>query len=278
MAASQWHKSVVRCPHQRRSVVSSMKNVRTAATSVPALVHAVRILRYLALRKSTGVTVIAHDTGISASSCFNILRTLTGQGLIKFNQKTKTYSLGVGVAEIAAGLFGGGTLKAIRPSLDRIASEYGVLLAIWHITIEEHLVLIDRIFPETPARVELQLAQRLPAFAGAVGRSIAAVQPVSDDLLRKRFKEIRWQKPITFDAYRAGVQRTRLDGYAIDEGNLIRGVKSVAVALRGPNGPRLGISAVTFADQVSQPKLKRLGAELYSVVTAYSTRRGWIKR
>jgi len=255
-----------------------MKDVRTAATSVPALVHAVRILRYLAKRKSTGVTVIAHDTGISASSCFNILRTLTGQGLIKFNQKTKTYSLGVGVAEIAAGLFGGGTLKAIRPSLDRIANEYGVLLAVWHITIEEHLVLIDRIFPEMPARVELQLAQRLPAFAGAVGRSIAAVQTVSDDLLRKRFKEIRWQKPITFDAYRTGVQRARLDGYAIDEGNLIRGVKSVAVALRGPTGPRLGISAVTIADQLSQPKLKRLGAELYSVVTAYSSRRGWIKR
>jgi DNA-binding IclR family transcriptional regulator len=254
-----------------------MKGIRSAATSVPALVHAVRILRYLAQRKSTGVTVIAHETGISASSCFNILRTLAGQGLVKFNPRTKTYSLGVGVAEIASGLFGGSSLKAIRPSLDRIAREYGVLLAIWHITIEEHLVLIERIFPEMPARVELQLAQRLPAFAGAVGRSIAALQAISDDVLRKRFKEIRWQVPIPFEVYRAGVQRARVHGFALDEGKLIRGVNLVAVTLRGPRGPHFGISGVTIAGQLSQKDLKKLGAELYSVVTAYSTRRGWIK-
>ena len=239
-----------------------MKGARTAATSVPAVIHAVRILRYLAQRKSTGVTVIAHETGISASSCFNILRTLAGQGFVKFNPRTKTYSLGVGVAEIASGLFGGSSLKAIRPSLDRISQEYGVLLAIWHITIEEHLVLIERIFPEMPARLELQLAQRLPAFAGAVGRSIAAVRAVPDDVLRKRFKEIRWQTPITFEYYRASVERARADGFAIDEGKLIRGVNSVAVTLRGPSGPHLGISGVTIAGQLSQKTLKR-SAQIY---------------
>jgi DNA-binding IclR family transcriptional regulator len=240
--------------------------------------HAVRILRYLSQRKATGVTVIAHDTGISASSCFNILRTLAGQGLVKFNSRTKTYSLGVGLAEIASGLFGGSSLKAIRSSLDRIAQEYGVLLAIWHITIEERVVLIERIFPDLRARVELQLAQRLPAFAGAVGRSIAAVQSASHDLLRKRFKEIRWQTPTTFEEYLAGVQRARKLGYAIDDGKLIRGVNSVAVPLLGPSGPHLGISGVTFAGQVSPEDLNRLGADLHSVVTAYSTRRGWIPK
>src|SRR5450830_965368 len=139
-----------------------MKAVRSETTSAPAVVHAVRILRYLSRRKAAGVTIIAHDTGISASSCFNILRTLVGQGLLKFNPRTKTYSLGVGMAEIASGLFGGSSLKAIRPSLDRIAGEYGVLLAIWHITIEEHLVLIDRIFPDMPARLELHLCSGCP--------------------------------------------------------------------------------------------------------------------
>ncbi|HEY1981461.1 MAG TPA: IclR family transcriptional regulator C-terminal domain-containing protein [Xanthobacteraceae bacterium] len=258
--------------------VGLTKGAQGAATSVPAIMHAVRILRYLSQRKATGVTIIAQDTGISASSCFNILRTLAGQGLVKFNSRTKTYSLGVGMAEIASGLFGGSSLKSIRSSLDRIAKEYGVLLAIWHITIEEHVVLIERIFPDLRARVELQLAQRLPAFAGAVGRSIAAVQSASHDLLRKRFKEIRWQTPTTFEEYLAGVQRARKLGYAIDDGRLIRGVNSVAVPLLGPNGPHLGISGVTIAGQVSPEDLNRLGADLHSVVTAYSTRRGWIPK
>ena len=255
-----------------------MKAVRSETTSAPAVVHAVRILRYLSRRKAAGVTIIAHDTGISASSCFNILRTLVGQGLLKFNPRTKTYSLGVGMAEIASGLFGGSSLKAIRPSLDRIAGEYGVLLAIWHITIEEHLVLIDRIFPDMPARLELPLMQRLPAFAGAVGRSVAAVQKVSDDVLRQRFRQVRWQSPPAFEHFRASVQQARVDGFAVDEGNLIRGVNSVAVTLRGPAGAHLGISGITIAGQLSLKNLRRLGTDLYSVVTTYSTKRGWIKR
>lgn len=254
-----------------------MKRVQGTAPLVPAVIHAVRILRYLARRKSTGVTVIAQETGISASSCFNILRTLAGQGLLKFNPRTKTYSLGVGMAEIASGFFGGSTLKALRPSLDRIAREYGVVLAIWYITTEEHLVLIERISPDLPTRLEFQLAQRLPALAGAVGRSVAAMQKIPDDVLRNRFKQVRWQSSPTFELYRSSVQRARAEGFAIDEGNLIRGINSVAVTLRGPNGPLFGISGVTIAGQLSQKNLRRLGASLNSVVSAYSARRGWIK-
>ena len=243
-----------------------MKSNASSAVSVPAVVNAVRILRYLArVRKSTGVTLIASETGISPSSCFNILRTLVGQGLLTFNKRNKTYALGIGLAEIASGLFGAGDVRAIRPLLDQIAQKYAVLLALWHITNDQRVVLIDRIYPNTPVRVELQLAQRLPAYAGAVGRCVAAVSDVPADLLRRRFGKIQWQAPQSFDAFRASVQQARSDGFALDEGCLFRGIHSVAVVVDGVGPPQLGISGVTIAGQLSQKELRRLGTDLKAV-------------
>jgi DNA-binding IclR family transcriptional regulator len=60
------------------------------------------------------------------------------------------------------------------------------------------------------------------------------------------------------------------------EGKLVKGVNSVAVTLKGPSGPHLGISGVAIAGQVSHDRLRQLGADLHAVVTAYSTRRGWL--
>jgi len=238
----------------------------SSAASVPAVVNAVRILRYLArVRRSTGVTLIASETGISPSSCFNILRTLVGQGLLTFNEKNKTYALGIGLAEIASGLFGAGDVRAIRPMLEQIAQKYAVLLALWHITNDQRVVLIDRLYPNTPVRVELRLAQRLPACAGAVGRCVAAVTDCSDELLRRRFNKVRWQVPPSFEAFRASVQQAKLDGFALDEGFLFRGVHSVAVVVEGAGPPQLGISGVTIAGQLSQRELQRLGADLRAV-------------
>ncbi len=137
---------------------------RGATTTVPAIVHAAKVLRYLArVRTPTGVTTIARETGISPSSCLNILRTLTQLTFLSFNPGDKTYNLGIGLADIASGLIGAGDIRAIRPALERIADSYKVLLAVWHIRGDERVVLIDTIQPDMPVRLQMEIAPRLPA-------------------------------------------------------------------------------------------------------------------
>jgi DNA-binding IclR family transcriptional regulator len=236
---------------------------RAATTTVPAIVHAAKVLRYLAReRTAMGVTAIARETGISPSSCLNILRTLTQLGFLALNPADKTYSLGIGLAEIASGLIGAGDIRTIRPALERIADGYKVLLAVWHIRGDERVVLIDSIQPDTPVRLQMQLAQRLPAFAGAIGRCLAAATNVPDEQLRRHFAAIRWQMPVTFESYRQSVHRARTDGFAIDEGALFRGITSVAAVVRSHGPPRFGISGVTITGQLNQKELRRLGADL----------------
>ena len=65
---------------------------------VPAVQNAVSIMRLLAAQGSPmGATQIARETGLNVSSAFNILRTLSHEGLLSFNPEAKTYRIGMGL-------------------------------------------------------------------------------------------------------------------------------------------------------------------------------------
>ena len=137
---------------------------------VGAVVHALRILRCLAASTApVGVAVVARDTGISPSTCFNILRTLSRAGFATFRTDDKTYTLGMGVAELATGLVGISHAELLRPELERLALNYEMLVVLWRVTDDHHLVLLDRAFSETAVRVEMRVGLRLPGFGGGGG-------------------------------------------------------------------------------------------------------------
>src|SRR3546814_3311432 len=61
-------------------------------TVVGAVVNAAAILRHLgASEEPQGVTAIAQALSLSASSCFNILRTLAAEDLVEFDSRRKLY-------------------------------------------------------------------------------------------------------------------------------------------------------------------------------------------
>jgi DNA-binding IclR family transcriptional regulator len=234
---------------------------------VGAVVHALRILRCLAASTApVGVAVVARDTGISPSTCFNILRTLSRAGFATFRTDDKTYTLGIGVAELATGLVGISHAELLRPELERLALNYEMLVVLWRVTDDHHLVLLDRAFSETAVRVEMRVGLRLPDLVGAVGRCVAAALDVPPAELRRRFAMLRWQDPPAFDAYRADVERAMATGWALDDGNLYRGLQTVAAIIRDRDGrPRFGVSGITITGQHTRELLARMGKDLDGV-------------
>jgi DNA-binding IclR family transcriptional regulator len=234
---------------------------------VGAVVHALRILRCLAASTApVGVATVARDTGISPSTCFNILRTLSRAGFATFRTVEKTYTLGMGVAELATGLVGISHAELLRPELERLALNYEMLVVLWRVTDDNHLVLLDRAFSETAVRVEMRVGLRLPALVGAVGRCVAAALDLPVAELRRRFAMLRWQDPPPFDAYRADVTKAMQTGWALDDGNLYRGLQTVAAIIRDRDGlPRFGVSGITIAGQHTHDLLARLGKDLDGV-------------
>jgi len=238
-----------------------------AQRDVGAVVHAIRILRYLAdATAPLGVAAVARGTGISPSTCFNILRTLARARFVAFHTVDKVYTLGMAVSELAAGLVGISPAELIRPELERLALNYDMLIVLWRVTDEGHIALIDRAHSLTAVRVEMRMGLRLPTLAGAIGRCIAAASNLPEAELRRRFGTLRWQSPPSFEAYLADVARARKDGWARDDGNLYRGLITVASLVTDQYGqPRFGISGITIAGQHASEIVDRLGAELREV-------------
>ena len=234
---------------------------------VGAVIHAIRILQHLAgATVPLGVAAVARGTGISPSTCFNILRTLTRARFAAFHDADKTYSLGLAVAELAAGLIGVGHAELIRPEMERLALNHDMLIVLWRVTEDGHIVLVDRAHSHTAVRVEMRRGLRLPMLAGAVGRCVAAALDLPPAELRRRFATLRWQSPPGFETYLAEVGRAREDGWSIDRNNLYRGLVTVAALITDGRGqPRFGISGITIAGQHAPEVFAVLGADLREV-------------
>lgn len=241
-----------------------MTEVPDKQKDVGAVVHALRILQHLATAPSPqGVAAVARATGISPSTCFGILRTMARARFVSFHEKDKTYALGLAVAELAIGLIGTSYLDLIRPELERLALNHNMLIALWRISEDGHIIVVDRAYGEHAVRVDMRIGSRLPFLIGAVGRCIAAHLRLPSQELRRRFTKLRWQDPPSFEEYRAEVDQAARDGWAKDVGRLYRGITTVASVVVDQTGmPRFGVSGIAIQGQHAPEQIDRLGFEL----------------
>lgn len=218
---------------------------------VGAVENAVKILRRLTQTdEPAGVATLARETGLNVSTAFNILKTLVKEGLVVFDEQTKTYEIGAGVLELAAPMLGRNPVDMIRPVITEVSHHHKVLVALWNLTPTGRIVLSDRIVPPNVVHADMRAGARLPDLVGAVGRCVAAQRGYDRDTLQQAYEALRWQNPPGFEAYWADVQKARIDGYAFDFGNLFKGLSMAAVVVRDlQDVPRLGLSAISISGQ-----------------------------
>jgi len=241
-----------------------MNSDPTKQRDVGAVVHAMQILQHLAsLPSPQGAAAVSRATGISPSTCFSILRTMARARFVNFRQADKTYSLGLAVAELALGMIGSSYLDLIRPEIERLALNHDMLIALWQITEDGHIVVLDRAYGEHVVHVDMHIGARLPSLIGAVGRCVAAHLQLPSAELRRRFTTLRWQNPPSFETYDAEVAQAGANGWAKDVGRLYRGITTVASVITDQRGhPRFGISGIAIQGQHTPDQIDRLGHEL----------------
>jgi len=218
------------------TVIRLQEDIPAPATIVKPVDNAIRILRHLALtsRPST-VTLISRELKINPSTCFNILRTLVWNGMLEFDQDTKSYTLGLGAVDLAnrALLRGGGGnfLSAMQPALEKLALDYGVTVTIWRRIGEDRQMLVHIVDSAAAIRLHVRLSQRLPLLIGANGRVMTAFGGLDEDEIRERFPALKWAKPVGIEDYLAQVARAREKGWAVDEGTHVAGTWSAAAPI-----------------------------------------------
>lgn len=232
---------------------------------VGALSSGLAVLRYLAATPSSvGVTRVARDLELNSSTCFNILKTLVHEGLVTFDERTKTYSISIGLVELAKGaLEQSSFVRMLRPHLDALAMEHSVTATLWQRSSGERVVLVDLADNPAAMRVHMSIGQRLPMYIAALGRCMAAYSNLSEDELRARISALRWENAPSFEEYYAEVQMVRDRGYAVDNGNYVKGVTTVsAPVVDGNNRAIMAISAVGFSAQLNKASIRALGEHL----------------
>jgi DNA-binding IclR family transcriptional regulator len=232
---------------------------------VGAVAGAIKILRYLSeSRVPLGVSRIAKDTKLNTSTSFNILRTLAMEDFVQFDPVSKTYSLSLGIMEIAKGATAlGGDIGSLRPAMERIALDHGVTVTLWQPVSEERKVLILSALTRNAMRIQMQVGQRLPILTGATGRLFAAFGADGRAALKRRFSEIRWDRPPSFEEFLAQVKETRDKGYAMDSENFAIGTVSVALPIFDKDDKLImAVTATMFSGQYREERLSPIIEDL----------------
>lgn len=205
---------------------------------VPAVGRAIGILRYLAKKdEPVGVNQVATDLKIVPSTCLHTLRALVEEGVVSVNQSTKQYSLGLGVLTLARQLLKQrGVLQVVQPELDRLAKRHGISIGLVERYTADELVVSAAAEGSDTFSVKISLGSVLPAFASASGRCIASASNLDDQQLQKIFETLQWQKPPSFESWLSDVRSVPSKGYAIDDGNMVRGLTIAAVPIPNSSG------------------------------------------
>lgn len=235
---------------------------------VGALTSGLSVLRHLAAStEPLGVTRIARDLGLNASTCFNLLRTLVHEGLASFDERSKTYMIGLGVLELARSALGRASMVSwVQPQLDELAIRHGVTVVTWQSMPDERLVLVHVAEHPGAVRVQMTVGTRVPQFVGASGRCMAAFGGMTKAAIRSRFMNLRWDRAPSFESYWQSVLETRKRGYAIDSGHYQRGATVLAVPVFDAGGkPIMTIGCASFSEHMDSTRTKALVRELGEV-------------
>ena len=231
---------------------------------VPALSRGIAILRLLGRGDAPlGVHAIARELGLVPSTCLHILRVLTEERLLSFDPVSKKYHVAVGLVALARLALRGHTFAAVvQPELDQLAARYGATAIAVEASGLEHMVVVALARAASPLRVHVDIGSRFPALISATGRCIAAFGNHSWADIRARFARLRWDDPPTFSDWRAEVAAAKQAGYAIDDGQYIRGMSIVAAPVRMADGAINALVVVGVAEQMRRLGLTAVGEDL----------------
>lgn len=201
------------------------------ASQAPAISRAVAVLRLLGSRaEPLGVNSIARELGLAPSTCLYVLRALVAEELVSFDPDTKKYSQEAGVLTLARQWLRRNRFTELaQPAMDQISRDFDVTVAGMHIVGLQHIIAVAASQSSSGVQLSIQIGSRFPALISATGRCVAAFGGHSDADLAARFHALRWDEPLTFDQWKAQVVQTRVQGFAVDEGNYMSGLTVVGV-------------------------------------------------
>lgn len=187
------------------------------------------------------------------SSLHSLLITMSESGWLRFDEATRSYTLGIRTLEAGNAYTRSLTLRARAwPYMTAVRDQLNetVQLAVLD---GRHNVYIAKADGVQALRLASEVGRRLPAHATGLGKAMLAYLPA--DVLDELFAGIQLERYTSktlpsLDALKAALERIRAVGYAADNEEYSIGVRCIAVPIRDHTG------AVVAAMSVSAPTIR----------------------
>jgi DNA-binding IclR family transcriptional regulator len=224
-------------------------------SNAPGAANAIDILELLARRgEPLPAATVARELGLPRSSTYHLLSVLRDRGYVSHLEGERRYGLGVAAYELGSAYQRQAPLQRIATgTLDRLvdATGHNAHLAVLH--GRDVLYVIEQRAPKGPVLVS-DVGVRLPATLTATGLALLAALPPgqvralfphADSLVQRD-----GHGPRTTTALRSLLQSVRQRGYAVEDGHITSGLRSVAVAVLDHSDHPVASVAVTFRSEL----------------------------
>jgi DNA-binding IclR family transcriptional regulator len=195
------------------------------------VLHALQVLEYLAESSEAGVSEISRAIGLAPSTTHRLLAALASREFLQQNPKSKKYQLGVKIFQLGSSVANRfGIRQAALVYMEKLSAESGETVNLGVLNRDE-VIYLEKILNDDPIRVELQVGHAVPAHCTAMGKAMLAFQP--PEKLEEIIASIRFEKrtgtTITdVETLRRELAAIQSQGYSIDDGELIEGIKCIA--------------------------------------------------
>ena len=212
---------------------------------VPALEQAARVLFCLAEADEsyTSLNETCESVGIHKSRAFAILHTLTKYGFVQRNAEGMGYALGPGLVSLSRRFLDKLSVPRLaEPILAELARKTGNT-AVFGLIAEKYVFVVAKHEGEQAVSITIRLGQRFPLSYGSHGKAIAARLPEKElDLLLREEKLYFHGDPSKFDKERFDkeMEACRREGFALEVGEMVQGLTTVAAPVTGVSGAPLG--------------------------------------
>ena len=208
------------------------------------------------------LTEASARTGLSKSTALRLLAALAHGGLVVRDPLTKSYVLGPGCLRLGHSFVSGrGGFEAFaREPLRRLWSQTGETVAV-HVRLGRQRVCVDELPSAEDVRYVSEVGTSAPIHLGSAGRVLLAYLPAHElSALLEGVVLVSASKGTVMDhaRFRKELAAVRQRGYALSEGERVRGAAAISVPVFGPGGDIASLSALGPAGRFTQRR--RLGA------------------
>ena len=234
-------------------------------------------------RPLLGISELAREIGLGRSTTHRYVATLAALGYLQQDPATRKYRLGPRVLDLGFSAINSMELREIAaPHLQELSDKTGHTV---NMAILDHsdIVYIDRVRSPRPGQSQIDLnlhvGARLPAYCTSMGKVMLAYLPepalrgVLDgtDLVQRGPNTLTQRESLIGELH-----RIRVSGLAVNNEELAYGLRSIAVAVRTPEGePVAAVNLAVHRSMVSMDDLiARLGPALRSTAEEISRRIG----